>query len=290
MWRVQVRPLTQDDVHAADEVAWTALSPLIPEEFRSDEDEQARALRGRPRIAHLVETDPDGCWAAEDDAGLAGICLALRREDVWGLSLFAMRADLQGRGHGRRLLARGLDYGEGTRGGIILSSTHPAAMRSYARAGFRLHPCVAAAGPLNASRIPDGLRSRPGDPEADRATIDRASRHARGATHAPDVAFSVGTGQFALLVCEDRGYAMYREGSPALLAAVDEEAATDLLWSCFATAAPGTSVHWDFATAGQDWAVAVALEAGLSLTPDGPVFVRGTLGAMAPYLPSGAWL
>jgi hypothetical protein len=34
----------------------------------------------------------------------------------------------------------------------------------------------------------------------------------------------------------------------------------------------------------------VGLEAGLSLNTDGPVFVRGEVGPMAPYLPSGAYL
>ena len=49
-------------------------------------------------------------------------------------------------------------------------------------------------------------------------------------------------------------------------------------------------MHIDFITQGNDWAVALALDAGLSLTPDGPTFVRGELGPLAPYLPSGAYL
>jgi hypothetical protein len=75
-----------------------------------------------------------------------------------------------------------------------------------------------------------------------------------------------------------------------LVAAFDEEAATDLTWSCMAGGAPGAPVHLDFITEGNDWAVAVALDAGLSLSPDGPVFVRGDTGPFSPYLPSGAYL
>jgi hypothetical protein len=29
---------------------------------------------------------------------------------------------------------------------------------------------------------------------------------------------------------------------------------------------------------------------GLALTPDGPIFTRGDVGPLAPYLPSGAYL
>jgi len=46
----------------------------------------------------------------------------------------------------------------------------------------------------------------------------------------------------------------------------------------------------DFITAGQDWAIPVILDAGLALSPDGPVFAGGRLGPMAPYIPSGAYL
>jgi hypothetical protein len=47
-------------------------------------------------------------------------------------------------------------------------------------------------------------------------------------------------------------------------------------------------VHW--ITGFQDWAVPVVLEAGLSLSPAGPICVRGELGPLTPYLPSGPFL
>jgi hypothetical protein len=34
----------------------------------------------------------------------------------------------------------------------------------------------------------------------------------------------------------------------------------------------------------------VCLEAGLMLSPDGPMFAGGALGPLAPYIPSGAYL
>ena len=93
-----------------------------------------------------------------------------------------------------------------------------------------------------------------------------------------------------LLVHDGGGFAVEREGSPVVLAAADEAIATDLLWSCLGEAAPGASVHVDFITEDNAWAIRVALDAGLDLSPDGPVFVRGETGPLAPYLPSGAYL
>jgi hypothetical protein len=43
-------------------------------------------------------------------------------------------------------------------------------------------------------------------------------------------------------------------------------------------------------TAGQGWAVAILLAAGMHLVPAGAVFVRGEVGPLHPYLPNGAFL
>ncbi len=53
------------------------------------------------------------------------------REGVWGLSIFAVRPGLQSAGLGRALLGRALAHGAGARGGIILSSPDPRALRLY---------------------------------------------------------------------------------------------------------------------------------------------------------------
>jgi GNAT superfamily N-acetyltransferase len=283
-----VRPLLPDDVPGADAVGWGALREQIPAGFHPDDDE-LRTTRGRARIAHLQATDPEGCWVAERDGEIVALALSLVREDVWGLSLFAVKPGLQGQGIGRRTLEPALAYAEGRRGAIILSSTDPRAMRRYFRAGFRLRPCMTTAGPINRSRIPAGLRSRPGHLEADRDVLDAASRHVRGASHGPDLEAIAGAGG-RLLVLDDRGFAFHREGSPVLLAARDDEAAADLLWSCLAGGPPGGPVHVDFISEHNDWAVAVSLDAGLALGTEGPVFVRGETGPFTPYLPSGAFL
>jgi GNAT superfamily N-acetyltransferase len=288
---VVIRPLERGDVPAAAQAGNAALNPLTPAEFLPSDEAGWERLRRRSelRVEHIRRSDPEGSWVAELDGQIVAIALSIVREDVWGLSLLGVRTEHQGRGIGARVLAAALRYAAGRRGAIILSSTDPRAMRSYFRAGFRLRPAVAAAGPINRSRIPAGLRARPGDPDADRELLDDVSRHVRTAAHGDDIAAMLAGGT-ALLVLDGRGFAVHRDGSPALLAARDEEAATDLLWSCLAAGTPGAPAHFDFISERNDWAVAVALDAGMSLSPDGPVFVRGETGPFAPYLPSGAYL
>lgn len=281
--------MTADDVQAADETAWAALHEQVPPEFAQTIEESVRAERGRLRIGHLQRTDPDGAWVAEDDGEIAGVALALVREGVWGLSLFAVAPAHQGRGTGRKLLDATLRYAEGCRGAIILSTPDPRAMRRYALAGFELRPCVTLAGIVDRAAIPAGLRSRPGSSTDDRELCDEISRHVRGAAHGPDIAALEGGGG-SLLVHDGGGWAVVRDGSPALIAARDDAIATDLLWSALATAGPGVTVHVDFIAAGHDWAVQAGLAARLALSPDGPLFVRGDVGPFAPYLPSGAYL
>lgn len=282
--------MTPEDVPAADRAAWAGLSALIPEEFRSEAGEEEQRARGVRRIGGLLETDPGGCWVAEADGAVVGCAVSMVREGLWGLSLFGLEPGHQGQGLGARLLTAALGHAEGARGALIAATTDPRALRRYHRAGFRALPCLAASGQVNASRIPDGLRSRPGDLEGDGALLDRVSRHVRGAAHARgDLEVALANG-YRLLVCDDRGWALERDGSPGLVAALDDDAATDLLWSCLAAARPGQFVHVDFVGTGNDWALAAALDAGLSITTEGPMFARGEVGPLRPYLPSGAYL
>jgi GNAT superfamily N-acetyltransferase len=282
---VDIRPMTPRDVVPAQAVAYSVLStPGATADAASLDAAFAR-------LAHLQRTDPGGAWIAEHDGQVVGIALALVRERVWGLSLFAVAAPLHGRGIGRRLLERAWAHGEaqGARGHIILSSVSPAAMRRYARLGLALRPAVAAAGVLDRSRIPDD------DGVVDAGTggievADAIGRAVRGAGHGRDLAVPMQGGGARLLLFEDRAFALVGGDRVALLAARDEEAATRVLWGAFAGMAPGASVNVEFLTAGQDWAVRACLDAGLALSPDGPVFTGGELGPLRPYLPSGAYL
>jgi GNAT superfamily N-acetyltransferase len=245
--------------------------------------------RRRARVAHLQRTDPGGAWVAEAGGEVVGMAEALVREGIWGLSLFAVAAAHQGRGIGRELLEAAFGHGAGARGHIILSTESPAAMRRYARLGLDLRPCVCAAGIVDHARLPaaDGVvdAGLDGIPVAD--AIGRA---VRGAGHGVDLPVALAAPGTRLLLFEDRAFALVRGSTVALLAGLDEPAAARVLNGAFATTAPGATVVVDFLTAGQDWAVRACLDAGLVLSPDGPVFTGGDLGPLRPYIPNGAYL
>ena len=277
-----VRPLTHDDVEAATEVCIAALP--IPPEFQHGDRHDWVARRTR----HMLDTDPGGAWVSEHDGAVTGVALAIVREGVWGLSMLAVDPERHARGTGTRLLEAALGHEGGGRGGIILSSTDPRAMRLYARAGFDLRPCVGFAGILDREAIPGGLRARASDHVEAAAALARPVRG--GAYGADDLALLLTRPAAALLLIEGAGFVLHDEGSPIALAAADEAAAADLLWACFGDAPRGGTVHVDSVTAGQDWAVRVALQARLAVSPEGPLFTRGELGPLRPWLPSGAIL
>jgi GNAT superfamily N-acetyltransferase len=283
MLDVDIRPMRDADVAPADAVCLDVLFTLDPAE-----DEPVRAARQHARIRHLLTTDPGGCWVAERDGRVVGVALALVREGIWGLSLFAVAGELQGRGVGRALLERCWAYGDGARARLVLSSEHPAAMRRYAATGMAIRPCVAASGIADLSRAPD-LDGVEDAGEAGIAIADAIGRELRGAGHGRDLHVALRAGA-RLLVDGDRAFGVARHGHVLTLGARDPQAAQRVLWALIATAGPGATIGMDFLSAGQDWALPVILDAGLSLSPDGPIFVGGTPGPMAPYVPSGAYL
>lgn len=287
---ILLRPMTADD---ADGVYWTS-SQAIPatdeERWQVMNRSPEEVERRKKRYRHFLKHDRDGAWVAVHGDTVAGVALALVREGVWILSLFAVAEGYRDQGLGKMLLDRAILYGEGCRGAMIASSTHPAAMRRYALAGFSLRPTLMASGKVHRASLPAGLKAREGT-VADLELAVRVDRNLRGAPHGPDLEFIIRNGS-RLLVAEGprgSGYAIVWEGSPGLLAATTPEAATDLLWSCLAESdGDDVEVHW--ITDAQNWALPVVLKAGLSLSPAGPICVRGELGPLTPYLPSGPFL
>jgi GNAT superfamily N-acetyltransferase len=287
---VTIRPMRPDDAAGAAAAARTALEELDPENVAPG-DEAMRVAGAMARVAHIQRTDPGGCWVAEADGRIVGAALGLVREGVWGLSLFGILPAFQGRGIGRRLYAPALQYGADEPGGIILSSPHPAAMRCYgASPGYQLVPTVGFAGAWDPRRVPTELRCRPGDLAADAATIAAASRHARGASHLRDLPTMLARPGSTLQVVDGEGFACTHGGCVTLLAARTEAAAEDLLWGAITRGPRGGTVSYDFVSADNQWAIGLGIRAGLAISTCGPIFVRGDVGPMAPYLPSGAYL
>jgi ribosomal protein S18 acetylase RimI-like enzyme len=287
---ILVRPMTAADADGVYRTSSEAI-PATDEERRQVRNRSAEEVaRRKKRYRHFLKHDPEGAWVAVDGDRVAGVALALAREGVWVLSLFAVAEGYRDEGLGKTLLDRALLYAEGCSGAMIASSTHPAAMRRYALAGFSLQPTLMASGKVRRASLPAGLKAREGT-HADLELAARVDRTVRGSPHGPDLEFMLHNGS-RLLVAEDPegcGYAVVLEGSPALLAATTPEAATDLLWSCLAESdGDGVEVHW--ITDAQNWALPIVLMAGLSLSPAGPICVRGDLGRLTPYLPSGPFL
>jgi ribosomal protein S18 acetylase RimI-like enzyme len=280
---VQIRPMRDDDVADADRVCLDVLYTTF-----AGEQEATRAARQHARIRHLLETDPGGCWVAEDRGRVEGVALALIREGVWGFSLFGVAKALQGRGVGRELFARCWEYGARARGHLVLSSTNPQAMGIYAHTGLPIRPCVAAAGIADLERAPE-VDDVVEAGEAGIALADAIGRGLRGAGHGRDLPVPMAHGA-RLLVFEDRAFALARGSNLIVLGARDVDAARHMLWAVLVGAGPGATVNVDFITAGQDWALPVCLDARLMLSPDGPMFAGGTLGPLTPYIPSGAYL
>jgi GNAT superfamily N-acetyltransferase len=279
-----IRPMAPTDVAAAEALARTVLWARHP----AAEDRET-IERGVRRVAHLQRTDPGGAWVAEAGGAIIGMAIALVREGIWGLSLFAVARDHQSRGIGRELLEAAFGHGADARGHLILSSESPAAMRRYARLGLELRPCVAAAGIVDRARLP--AEDAAVDAGADGIPVaDAIGRAVRGAGHGVDLEVAVHDPGARLLLCEDRAFALVRKDRVSLLAGLDDPAATRALNAALAATPPGASVSVDYLTAGQDWAVRACLDAGLALSPDGPFFTGGDLGPMRPYIPSGAYL
>lgn len=287
----EIRPMRSSDIAVAYESAAMALATEPEERERVSSRTEEEVADRHERYRSFLRHDPGGAWVAEGKGAVVGVAIALRREKLWILSLFAVDESQRGKGIGRELLGKSLGYAEGCDAAMIASSTHPAAMRSYALAGFTLHPTLTAEGFVRRERIPPSLPVHEGDETHLELAAEVDGKLRRG-PHGPDLEYMLASGG-RLLISEragEMGYAVVKEGSPQIVAATHEEMARDLLWAALADGRPGVEATVRWITARQSWAVDVALEAGLSLKPGGPICVKGDPGPLYPYLPSGPYL
>jgi ribosomal protein S18 acetylase RimI-like enzyme len=287
----RLRPMTAADAPAVLDVMVASFDDLFRRmtNLPGPPGPGADPAPGLVRIRHLVATDPGGAWVTVDDTGTVdGAALALVREGVWGLSLLVVQPGRQSDGRGSALLREAVAYGNGTRGGIILASEDARALRAYWRAGFTLRAAFDARGTLR-NPPPRPPAVRPGRWPEDRDMLDAVSRAVRGAAHGDDIGASL-EGGAALLVHPDGGFALRRDEQVRLVAAYDEQVARELLQAALLDVPETAEPRVDFIEAAQDWAIDVVLESGLELHPGGAVAVRGDVGPLRPYLPSGSYL
>ena len=254
-------------------------------------DLATRNARWERRAAFMLEHDPNGCWVADDGSGMViGVTMSLQREKLWALSALFVRPDQQNKGVGAALLDAALGYSQGCLRGLLISTEDPRAARRYRRAGFDLHPTIRIAGIVDHTAVPAIDTVRVGG-DSDRDLCDSIDRRARGAAHGVDHDF-LGS-EYTLLVTDQltgSGYCYVDEaGSPMLLGATTKRLAGQLLWAALERARPDVPVAINYLTPDQDWAIDVALAAGLSLRTEGYLCLRH-MRPPVPYLPSGAFL
>jgi hypothetical protein len=159
-------------------------------------------------------------------------------------------------------------------------------MHRYVQAGFALHPSVAASGTIRRSRLVATPQVRDGN-DADLELVARIDRRVRGSAHGPELSLLLEESRLA--VVPDRGYALVRPNGVAIVAALDEDTATQLLVAGLAATPEGATVDVNWMTGAQQWAIRTCTDLGLELHPAGAVMVRGSPGPLAPYIPNGAF-
>jgi GNAT superfamily N-acetyltransferase len=280
-----IRPMRVDDTRPALDLMIETFEDYDRRHGREPEPRPLDAAEAEKRFSAFVRHDPEGSWVAEDEQGLAGCALAVKREGIWGLSLLVVRPGVQSAGLGSGLLRHAHDYAHDAVGRVILASDDPRAVRAYARLGLDLHPVYGASGTPRGLTMPPGLRE--GGP-ADVPLTEVVDRFARGGGRRSSIETLLDMGQ-RMLVLPERGYAVFGRDGLRTLAALDDESAGTLLRGVLAQADGKCAVN--FLTAAQRWALPVLLEAGLDVAGgQGPLFLAGDLGGFAPYVPSGAFL
>jgi GNAT superfamily N-acetyltransferase len=238
---------------------------------------QERIARHHGRTRHLARTDPGGCWLIEDAAaGPVGAVLSSRREGTWALSLLAVVPGAQGKGVGKALLARALVHGKACLRGVVCLPDHPVAARTLRRAGFHLHPTMRLSGPADRARMepPDGPVHA--GTERHRDLMDSVDRRTRGGAHRADHEELLR--HCRLFVVDDlagSGYCYARGSRIEMVAATSRRLATRLLTAAVLAAPPDEPVRVQHVTAEAQWAVDVAVAAGLEVRSSGFIALRG---------------
>jgi GNAT superfamily N-acetyltransferase len=290
-----IRPMRPQDVAGAERLSADGFYDLDVRTHRPglpEPEVRPASLRGAwlQRTAHFLETDPAGCWVAEDATGMVGFVTSFKRELTWCLATFAVRSELQGRGIGRVLLEAATHHGRDCLRGMLSASSDPRATRLYWRAGFTLHPQMFLIGTVDRTTIPVGEppeRVREGS-AGDIELMDSLDRRTRGSAHGPDHRLMLSW--WRLLVSDSgtgSGY-VYTSGQRVeLLAASNRRTAARLLWAVLADAEGGVLVP--HLTAANSWAVDIGLTARLELHQAGYLGLRG-MKPPAPYVHNGALL
>ena len=220
---------------------------------------------------------------------MLGGALALRREGWWVLSSLDVGPGADGGAVGRLLMERMVAHGAAALRGVICAGPDPRALGLYRVFGHRLHPAMRLQGAVERTALP-AVRSVRDGTAGDVDLADAVDRLVRGAAHGPD--HQVLAQDHVLLVAESpsgRGYAWVGADGPSVLAATDVATARELLWEVLGRTQPGRRVTVEHVSAEQDWAVDLAVRAGLAVGPGAFVCLRGMPRLPVPYVPSAGF-
>jgi GNAT superfamily N-acetyltransferase len=284
-----IRPMTADDVEEAERLCDEAFTPMA-EPGMSTGRTPLQQAQWRQRAAHLVATDPGGCWVADQDGVMLGFATSYRRDLTWFLATYAVQVGRQGQGIGRAVLDAALTHARGCLRGMLSASRDPKAFRRYRHAGFTMHPQMFLTGRVDRSAIPVVEHVRDGN-ESDFALLDSLDRRCRDAAHGPDHTVLLAQNRLVVL---DRpsgsGYAYIGNGGrPAVVCATTRKVAGLLLWEAIASAPDDGLLTVPHVTVANEWAIDVGLAAGLAVDTGGYLALRG-MKPPAPYLHHGALL
>lgn len=290
-----LRPMTQSDVPEAEGVSAEAFADLERRTRRAGSPEPkartaAEAAQWRERVAHLVASDPRGCWVAEDRGGILGAAVSSKRDLTWLLAVYVVRPGVQGRGVGRQLLEAALGYGSGCLRAMVAATDDASAARRYRLAGLTLHPTMLLSGLVPRAALPVIERVRGGS-TGDIDLMNSVDRQVRDSAHGRDHELLLRTHR---LVVTDRvvgsGYAYVAPGGgPYLLAATSRRAAAELLWETLAASDPDTPVTVTHVTPVNEWALDVGMACRLRVGTRGYLALRG-MKPPTPYLHSAHFL
>jgi hypothetical protein len=273
-----VRPMADADLAQAAEVSAEAFEvDLTPPSMRRFWDR---------RLRHSLRSDPAGSFVSVRGGVVNGVAQAVIRDGVWILSLLTVSPSLGEGGEGRGLVDATLGYYGNCRGGMIIASNDPRALRLYGSSGFALAPTFKASGVVDTGLMPEPspeiVAVGPGQLEM----LEPISRAVRGAAHTHDLAVAL-IRNASVFTLPDRGFVVTMPGRGIwALAARDEDAARRLLWFGLAQLRDEPQVEVGWISGRQQWAIDVVLAARLSLSAYGAIATRGSLGPLHPYIPS----
>jgi GNAT superfamily N-acetyltransferase len=230
---------------------------------------------------------------AEVGGRLAALACAIVRDDLWFLSGFWARPELQRQNIGMPLLRSVHQAGReaGATTFFVDASTDPTAMAAYMKMGM-LPGCqiLGFSGTPNlTTRAPAGLKTEVLETSL-ALDLDRSTR---GTPRAVDHEFFAAEGRRGRQVTRDGepiGYYYLHDGAIGPAAwRQPQHAELILAAACREASAESTTVSFD-APGINHAAVRFALESGLRLAPHGHLLQSAPFGRMEQYLPSGPGL